>query len=126
MARGIMLFRPLILRRQLSAQGHEFQCKCYHSLAATKNIAWAENKTSDSGSRQDRSIGNHSLPQKSLGIIVFRKNLYNATFSKLEESLKSTGQTCTIIESSCGGLISSSLMSVPGSSRFGPLFTVLK
>ena len=102
MARGIMLFRPLILQRQLSTQGH-------HSLAATKIInAWAEIKTSESGGGQDRSIGNHSLPQKSLA---------TPPFQKLVESLKSTGQTCTIIESSCGGLISSSLMSVPGSSK---------
>ena len=60
------------------------------------------------GGGQDRSIGNHSLPQKSLA---------TPPFQKLVESLKSTGQTCTIIESSCGGLISSSLMSVPGSSK---------
>lgn len=37
-------------------------------------------------------------------------------FQRLVRHLKSANQTCTIIESSCGGLISSSLMGVPGSS----------
>lgn len=37
-------------------------------------------------------------------------------FKRLVHSLKLANQTCTIIESSCGGLISSSLMGVPGSS----------
>ena len=37
-------------------------------------------------------------------------------FQRLVQHLKSANQTCTIIESSCGGLISSSLMGVPGSS----------
>jgi len=63
-ARGIMLFRPLILRRQQSAQGHEFQCKYNHSLAATKIInARAEIKTADSGGGMNHSIGNHCWRQ---------------------------------------------------------------
>eukprot|EP00984_Skeletonema_dohrnii_P011228 scaffold4464_cov170-Skeletonema_dohrnii-CCMP3373.AAC.1 len=44
-------------------------------------------------------------------------SLATQPFQRLVETLKSSTQTCTIIESSCGGLISSSLMSVPGSSR---------
>ena len=44
-------------------------------------------------------------------------SLATQPFQRLVETLKSSSQTCTIIESSCGGLISSSLMSVPGSSR---------
>jgi hypothetical protein len=112
----MLLFRRLTLRpmqrarcvyywSHLSPRGFE----CYHSLATTANIinARAENKTAVSCGGI-RSIGNHNLPQKSLA---------SPPFKKLVESLKSKGQTCTIIESSCGGLISSSLMSVPGSSN---------
>lgn len=44
-------------------------------------------------------------------------SLATPPFKELVDKLKSTNQTCTIIESSCGGLISSSLMSVPGSSK---------
>ena len=44
-------------------------------------------------------------------------SLATPPFKELVDKLKSTNQTCTIIESSCGGLISSSLMSIPGSSR---------
>lgn len=43
-------------------------------------------------------------------------SLATEPFTRLVQSLKSTNQTCTIVESSCGGLISSSLMGVPGSS----------
>ena len=46
-----------------------------------------------------------------------QSSLATQPFQRLVETLKSSTQTCTIIESSCGGLISSSLMSVPGSSR---------
>lgn len=45
-----------------------------------------------------------------------KSSMATTSFQSLVQSLKSTKQTCTIIESSCGGLISSSLMSVPGSS----------
>lgn len=38
------------------------------------------------------------------------------SFQSLVERLKLSKQTCTVVESSCGGLISASLMSVPGSS----------
>ncbi|KAL7447068.1 hypothetical protein ACHAXM_010739 [Skeletonema potamos] len=48
---------------------------------------------------------------------VDSQSLATQPFQRLVETLKSSAQTCTIIESSCGGLISSSLMSVPGSSR---------
>lgn len=44
-------------------------------------------------------------------------SLATKPFRQLVQTLKSTRATCTIIESSAGGLISSSLMSVPGSSR---------
>ena len=44
-------------------------------------------------------------------------SLATSPFTELVAKLKSTHQTCTIIESSCGGLIQSSLMSVPGSSK---------
>ena len=37
-------------------------------------------------------------------------------FKRLVKSLKLANQTCTVIESSCGGLISAALMGVPGSS----------
>ena len=125
MARGIMLFRPLILRRQL-AQGHEFQCKCYHSQPPPKSLMpgrktkyqiLVAGRTEHRESWSSAKIIGNSLPQKSLA---------TPPFQKLVESFKSTGQTCTIIESSCGGLIFSSLMSVSGSSRFDPLFTVIK
>ncbi|KAL7548680.1 hypothetical protein ACHAWF_011959, partial [Thalassiosira exigua] len=45
------------------------------------------------------------------------QTLATQPFQHLVEALKSASQTCTIVESSCGGLISSSLMSVPGSSK---------
>ncbi|KAL7468227.1 hypothetical protein ACHAXS_008454 [Conticribra weissflogii] len=44
-------------------------------------------------------------------------SLATPSFLLLVERLKSNKQTCTVVESSCGGLISASLMSVPGSSR---------
>ena len=44
-------------------------------------------------------------------------SLATPSFQNLVQTLKSNEKTCTIVESSCGGLISSSLMSVPGSSR---------
>lgn len=45
------------------------------------------------------------------------KSLATPPFQDLVRALQSAGQTCTILESSCGGLIASSLMAVPGSSR---------
>lgn len=55
--------------------------------------------------------------KRQLGSGVDSQSLATKPFQRLVETLKSSSQTCTIIESSCGGLISSSLMSVPGSSR---------
>lgn len=54
---------------------------------------------------------NSSIPGSGEG------SLATQPFLSLVEALKEAKQTCTIIESSCGGLISSSLMSVPGSSK---------
>ena len=45
------------------------------------------------------------------------QSLATPPFLKLVETLKSNKQTCTILESSTGGLLTSSLMSVPGSSK---------
>mmetsp|Transcript_26304 Transcript_26304/g.40357 ORF Transcript_26304/g.40357 Transcript_26304/m.40357 type:complete len:513 (-) Transcript_26304:477-2015(-) len=42
--------------------------------------------------------------------------LHSPQFRRLVAGLKDLGKTCTVVESCCGGLISSSLMSVPGSS----------
>lgn len=66
--------------------------------------------------------------KKLLTLVQYNRQLSSSTaakssslatkpFRQLVETLKSTQATCTIIESSAGGLISSSLMSVPGSSR---------
>ena len=38
------------------------------------------------------------------------------TFQRLVQGLKDQGKTCTIVESSCGGLLNASLMAIPGSS----------
>eukprot|EP00986_Skeletonema_menzelii_P020651 scaffold31912_cov171-Skeletonema_menzelii.AAC.3 len=55
--------------------------------------------------------------KRQLSSVDSKSSLATQPFQQLVESLKASTQTCTIIESSCGGLISSSLMSVPGSSR---------
>jgi NADH pyrophosphatase NudC (nudix superfamily)/nicotinamide mononucleotide (NMN) deamidase PncC len=55
--------------------------------------------------------------KRQLSSVDSQSSLATQPFQRLVETLKSSTQTCTIIESSCGGLISSSLMSVPGSSR---------
>ena len=44
-------------------------------------------------------------------------SLSTSPFIELVDKLKKTNKVCTVIESSCGGLISSSLMAVPGSSK---------
>ncbi|KAL3803248.1 hypothetical protein ACHAWO_005605 [Cyclotella atomus] len=74
-------------------------------------------------SRSCCSVSSCKFPSFKLGTSISNtilkrdaSSLATEPFTRLVQSLKSTNQTCTIIESSCGGLISSSLMSVPGSS----------
>jgi NAD+ diphosphatase len=45
-----------------------------------------------------------------------RLSIGSQPFARLVSGLKDIGKTCTIVESSCGGLINASLMAVPGSS----------
>ena len=47
----------------------------------------------------------------------FFSSLSTQPFIELVDNLKKTNKTCTVIESSCGGLISSSLMAAPGSTK---------
>ena len=66
------------------------------------------------------TLVHHSRRQ--LGVYAYHNDAKSSSlatkpFQQLVQTLKSTQATCTIIESSAGGLISSSLMSVPGSSR---------
>eukprot|EP00571_Detonula_confervacea_P015388 CAMPEP_0172302596 /NCGR_PEP_ID=MMETSP1058-20130122/4264_1 /TAXON_ID=83371 /ORGANISM="Detonula confervacea, Strain CCMP 353" /LENGTH=626 /DNA_ID=CAMNT_0013013127 /DNA_START=171 /DNA_END=2051 /DNA_ORIENTATION=+ len=88
--------------------------QCYHTISCTNNhLNSGPNlvnrvDSSRSVSRSVSSSSNDNRPSETLA---------TAPFQNLVQALKSTDQTCTIIESSCGGLISSSLMSVPGSSR---------
>ena len=62
------------------------------------------------------AVGGYNTNHRSMFLRSI-SSLATPPFKELVDKLKNTNQTCTIIESSCGGLISSSLMSVPGSSR---------
>ena len=66
---------------------------------------------------QPRLLSLRHSAKRQLSSVDSKSSLATQPFQRLVESLKASSQTCTIIESSCGGLISSSLMSVPGSSR---------
>lgn len=48
---------------------------------------------------------------------MFLRNGRSDPFRRLVAGLKDRDKTCTVIESSCGGLINSSIMAVPGSSK---------
>jgi len=79
-----------------------------NSIAASLNGAIFEGESTNATHTSKRN-GSKSAKRESTSFAT-------PLFQSLVERLKSNKQTCTVVESSCGGLISASLMSVPGSS----------
>jgi NAD+ diphosphatase len=70
-----------------------------------RTIARLKSSSSSAGSSTSSSSSSSS------------SSISSAPFQRLVKGLQQLGKTCTVVESSCGGLIQSSLMAVPGSSQ---------
>lgn len=94
-----------------------YGCTTSNSLSLIMMLLWRRQRRPISSLRSANTQYHHSRIRCSSSKIRLASSLATSPFTELVAKLKSTHQTCTIIESSCGGLIQSSLMSVPGSSK---------